>query len=781
MCAPRKQLRPVELKAFNKLAYALPDSGISSFGPEYARVVNQLRALLSTTEPYVRPTKSRGTHPFMQHGMPDIRRDKFEANVILDKGEFARQAIARQSPFITADANASNELPNDLRIAIAQSVHRKSNIVRDRKERLAQLRQLTVRLEPLRASLDACKCDTAMQIASKFNVAWTAAIIDAMQWPDTELPLRYVKGHQTVFNIRDSGVFRADEQPAELDAKTFKDANTRMNVRIASRIKASATSRDPSKVQRHKQAWVRTKEEIDEGLVGRPMTRARVDKKYGRGRWRAIGRSAILQKEKWRCIDDGKRSKHNKATALHERITCGRADFPVMIAREFAKQVNATHKKSEKAKRKAAMRHGTNDLRAAYRKVPTSQPEYTIVAVWNSDTERVCYCDVPGHNFGLTSAVVNFNRFPELVVAATRRLLWVVNEHYFDDHDTCEPAWAQSSGQECLVEICGSNFFSFAFDPNKDVDMKPANEYLGVISNLKRAHEGILEMDVSTKRRKKIRELSQETRKTGKLGSGLAASIFGKARYMLSPCFGSLGKACLRPIMRREHEHGKYDIDTELKDSLEFIEFVCDHMPALQIPLLPNDTRPVVVFTDAEGKKRKGNRAPTGHVGFVVYHPTLGKAHGHAEIPPALTRLFDSLKLRKTYICQFELVAAIIPFISLPKEWFHARPVELWIDNAGAVGGLIKGYSGVPDCARIINTFHFAIALLGIASLWIDYVPTESNPADIPSRVHAMSSAEASTALQDFGVEVGAIVPEFADSRGEWLPSTAIAASVWGP
>ena len=113
--------------------------------------------------------------------MPDIRRDKFEANVILDKGEFARQAIARQSPFITADANASNELPNDLRIAIAQSVHRKSNIVRDQKERLAQLRQLTVRLEPLRASLDACKCDTAMQIASKFNVAWTAAIIDAMQ------------------------------------------------------------------------------------------------------------------------------------------------------------------------------------------------------------------------------------------------------------------------------------------------------------------------------------------------------------------------------------------------------------------------------------------------------------------------------------------------------------------------------------------------------------------------------------------------------------------------
>ena len=142
----------------------------------------------------------------MQRGMPDIRRDKFEANVILDKEEFAHQAIARQSPFIGADASASGELPKDLRIAISKSVQRRSEIVHDREERLVQLRQLTARLEPLRARLDACKCATAMQIAAKFSVAWTSAVIDAMQWPDIELLLRYVKGHETVFNIRDSGV-----------------------------------------------------------------------------------------------------------------------------------------------------------------------------------------------------------------------------------------------------------------------------------------------------------------------------------------------------------------------------------------------------------------------------------------------------------------------------------------------------------------------------------------------------------------------------------------------
>ena len=118
-------------------------------------------------------------------------------------------------------------------------------------------------------------------------------------------------------------------------------------------------------------------------------------------------------------------------------------------------------------------------------------------------------------------------------------------------------------------------------------------------------------------------------------------------------------------------------------------------------------------------------------------------------------------------------------FISLPPEWFHGRPVELWVDNVGAIGGLIKGYSGVPDCARIINMFHFAVARLGITSLWIDYVPSESNPADVPSRVHAMNASEAAAALQGFGELVRAVIPTFADSNGDWLSSVAIAASVW--
>ena len=76
--------------------------------------------------------------------------------------------------------------------------------------------------------------------------------------------------------------------------------------------------------------------------------------------------------------------------------------------------------------------------------------------------------------------------------------------------------------------------------------------------------------------------------------------------------------------------------------------------------------------------------------------------------------------------------------------------------------------------------FHFAAVKLGIKSMWIDYVPTQSNPADVPSRLHEMSATEAAEALNDLGEPMKMVLPAFADSSGEWLSMRAIAESVYG-
>ena len=75
--------------------------------------------------------------------------------------------------------------------------------------------------------------------------------------------------------------------------------------------------------------------------------------------------------------------------------------------------------------------------------------------------------------------------------------------------------------------------------------------------------------------------------------------------------------------------------------------------------------------------------------------------------------------------------------------------------------------------------FHFAAAKLGLASLWIDYVPSESNPADVPSRLHEMSPEQAKAELSSFGEPMEMILPKFADENGDWLSSLEIAQSIW--
>ena len=137
------------------------------------------------------------------------------------------------------------------------------------------------------------------------------------------------------------------------------------------------------------------------------------------------------------------------------------------------------------------------------------------------------------------------------------------------------------------------------------------------------------------------------------------------------------------------------------------------------------------------------------------------------------------MKQKETYISQFEMVAALVPFLSLPREWLRGYPVELWIDNSPAIFSLLKGYSGVADMARIINMFNFSVAKCELASLWIDYVPSESNPADEPSRAHEMPLEEVSMLKVKYGPRVPAVIPHFSDSQGEWLSYVSIAESVW--
>ena len=123
----------------------------------------------------------------------------------------------------------------DLKTAMEHVSRRGPGMLEDRRVRLEVLERLASRLEGLRAATDECKSDCVKRIAAKSNVAWTAAVVDALgdSWQDESFTLKYAIGLEAMFETPDSGVYRADVQEPEVSPQDSAAGNARVVSRIA--------------------------------------------------------------------------------------------------------------------------------------------------------------------------------------------------------------------------------------------------------------------------------------------------------------------------------------------------------------------------------------------------------------------------------------------------------------------------------------------------------------------------------------------------------------------
>ena len=66
-------------------------------------------------------------------------------------------------------------------------------------------------------------------------------------------------------------------------------------------------------------------------------------------------------------------------------------------------------------------------------------------------------------------------------------------------------------------------------------------------------------------------------------------------------------------------------------------------------------------------------------------------------------------------------------------DLFKGEAAIHFVDNTGALSNLIHGYASRPDCGRLVNAFHLMLADLR-CKVWLEWVPSKANVADLPSR-----------------------------------------------
>lgn len=210
---------------------------------------------------------------------------------------------------------------------------------------------------------------------------------------------------------------------------------------------------------------------------------------FGKNAYRAMVRFGVSQgppgQEKVRAIDNGKSSLSNSVKTTHETIACITFEFSAIAAAALLDACDALGTPFPQ------LAIGFDDLVAAYRFVPCSQPQYTVFCAWrpaaNGKEGSPVFYYIPGHSSGLVAAVLNFiNRFPKLMVAMGRSLFALLVDQYFDDYMLVDAVLAKLSGQDCLRFI--HSIVNRELDAGKHQSVAGERVGLGVRINVSRVH-----------------------------------------------------------------------------------------------------------------------------------------------------------------------------------------------------------------------------------------------------------------------------------------------------
>jgi hypothetical protein len=747
---------------------------------EYTRAVVALRLLCIASVTYKRPSQpARGR--FNASSGSALVRPPHERLVPTEDDPVEHAKSARDLEYPAPDP--SGDAPGSLRAAVRFMVRNRASIRAWREERAGRLATIARSLEPYAAWLASLAIATAAPLLVGSNLAFMAAFIDAAEWPDYMLVERYIRGFPIVGVIPDSGVFRPQVTPATVPMTDVQGmANVAWADTVISRVTHAAATATGSRLDVLRAVDTATIKEARKGHATGPRSRTYLDKLFGRGGWRPMIRFGVEQgsgsSAKVRAIDNAKSALINAASTLWETIVCITCEFPAIVAMLVWQECAAL------GIAMLAISLGLDDMTAAYRFVPTSQPWYTVFCIWRfggkpgtaahreHGLSRPVFYYLQGHNFGCTSSVINFNRTPELMVHMAALLLAVAVGHYFDDFMTVNlaaPSGAPGmSGQDALAFLFTT--FGRPLEPDKHKPAAGSNVGLGVRINVAAAATlGWVILSPTWDRCEHILTTLRRARAQDYFPPGMASVVRGKCGYLLTAAYGRVGRACLQPLVQREYYDTARDFSAALVHMHDFLEALLPLLPPLTIPIAARTDPPVVVYTDASFAHDE-HGAPASELGYLVFDPGLKGGPPEVlfsewDVPPWMFALFSPDM--QTYIMQCEVVAAIWVYFSMPRR-FAGRRVIHFIDNTGALSAMIHGYASKLDCARMVNSFHLLCAALRM-HVWFEWVPSKANGSDMPSRFREHGMYERFIACFPSAVPGPSVAPPVA----AWVESAA--------
>ena len=222
---------------------------------------------------------------------------------------------------------------------------------------------------------------TVKVVAKSANVGLRLVAPYLLKWPDWAILEKYVWGFRSVGLVEPSNIFK--QSMSELLEQDADERNTSL-------------ANDASRHELGSEIWAATEKERELGIISDDQTKTFFDKRYGRGKWRAIRRRCIWQESQGQCrvIDNMRKSKRNRAALLVESIF--NVSFDVAI--RLAKWLRKLYGKSLAGMLQLLL--GTDDMENTYRPMPNAarQIQMYVVAIrhpeWKGNASSMVFFDL---------------------------------------------------------------------------------------------------------------------------------------------------------------------------------------------------------------------------------------------------------------------------------------------------------------------------------------------------------------------------------------------------
>ncbi len=576
------------------------------------------------------------------------------------------------------------------------------------------VKTLVTAVAPLNQALYSYRNEASKRVAGTKNPAFVSLCTAVLRWPDTLQPVHLVQGYPIVGELEPTGIFRPIASTGEIDVVPW------LGEQAVQAVDQIVTSRPPL---HHPDILATTKDEMAKGFCSELRTRQWFDKHYGAGSWRPLERFIIQQADgKKRVIDNCKRTEHNRYTAMSETIYTINVDFVAAVLQMLLHRLDVQDLTDLERFSWLAPRLGTEDLPDAYRGLPveTAHLPYSVVAIYDAATGWR-FSQLWGLAFGLESAVVSFNRFPALGVAATRRMVLGMCACYFDDQLALELVQTADVSRQGLLLI----FSSFGAPPQPTKSFRPSanRHFLGTSVHVGDVPDrGVMRFQPKSTTRAKVEMQLQTCLQSRRLDADTAGKMRGDLNWMFSQCAGFAGKLA-GPLLAEKQRGGCPDLRDDEILTLRVLLAVVKSVEPRDIQLLQPAHPPTLIYSDASFEKNELR------LGWVVMVPGARPFGGTCLVPSAVLATWQP---RTQQIFPGEsLCALLIPH--LHGSSLQGKDIVWFVDNSAAVAALVRTTCTQTDVHGISQYAHFLLCRHQCRT-WFEWIDSRSNIADGLSR-----------------------------------------------